>query len=110
LEEYDDSRIRAAMVSPMIVADRLIGTIGIFHYDPKNRFNEDNRNMLGMLAQHTAITMDNAMLFEKVQNMARTDIVTGLLNRRAFLEMDKLEVQRSQRLNSSNISSHGGPE
>jgi diguanylate cyclase (GGDEF)-like protein len=99
LEKYDDSGIHAAMVSPMIVADRLIGTIGIFQDDPKNRFNEDNRKMLGMFAQHAAIAMDNAMLFEKVQRMARTDTITGLLNRRALLEMGELEVQRSRRLN-----------
>ena len=99
LKEYDDSGILAAMVSPMIVADRLIGTIGIFHYDPKNRFTEGNRKLLGMFAQHAAIAMDNAMLFEKAKRMARTDTVTGLLNRRALLEMGELEVQRSQRLN-----------
>ena len=98
MEEYADTGIRAALASPMIIGERLIGTIGIFHLDTGKRFNEENRRLLSMFAQHAAIAMDNAMLFEKVQHMARTDSVTSLLNRRALLEMGEKEILRSQRL------------
>jgi diguanylate cyclase (GGDEF)-like protein len=38
------------------------------------------------------------MLFEKVQQMARVDEVTGVLNRRALFEIGKYEIERSIRL------------
>lgn len=96
---FENAGIHASLISPISIGERLIGTITIFHFDPKKRFNEDDRRLLSMFAQHAANAMDNAMLFEKIQKMARTDPVTGLLNRRALLEMGKSEVLRSQRLN-----------
>ena len=99
MDEYDSDRLRAAMVAPLIVGDRLLGTVGIFHYDQANKFSRDDQHLLALFAQHASIALDNAMLFEKVQYMARIDELTGQLNRRAFKEIGDYEVNRAIRLN-----------
>ena len=101
MNEYEEASLRSAMVTPLIVGERLLGTVGMFHYSPDKRFSEEDQHLLSMFAQHASIALDNAMLFEKIQELARIDEVTGLLNRRSFVERAEYEINRAMRLNHS---------
>jgi diguanylate cyclase (GGDEF)-like protein len=101
LGEYEQASIRSAMVSPLVFGDRLLGTVGMFNFSPEKRFSEDDQKLLSMFAQHASIALDNAMLFEKIHELARIDEVTGLLNRRSFFERAEYEINRARRLNQS---------
>ena len=98
LQAYDEVNIKASMTTPLIVGDRLLGCIAVFHFDPNIFFTKNDQHLLSIFAQHASIAIHNAMLFEKIQKMARIDEVTGLLNRRALNEIGKYEIKRSIRL------------
>ncbi len=98
IDAYEDAGVRSVMIAPLIVGERILGTVGIFHSSPEKRFSRNDRRLLTLFAQHASIALDNALLFEKVQELARIDEVTGFLNRRAFMERAEEEIQRAKRL------------
>jgi diguanylate cyclase (GGDEF)-like protein len=53
--------------------------------------------MLTALADTSALAVHNATLHERIAKMAVTDELTGLANRRRFLEVLRAEVQRARR-------------
>jgi len=97
LETLKESRIRSTIVLPLVIGDRVLGTLGIFHFDPEKQFSKDNQHLLSLFSQHASIAMENALLFEKIQQMARIDEVTGLYNRRAFKTIADYEIYRAVR-------------
>lgn len=62
-------------------------------------FDEEDQRLLEMLASHTAVALENAMLFEQTHQMAITDELTGLYNRRQLFNLGAREVQRARRFN-----------
>ncbi|MDK2979731.1 MAG: hypothetical protein PWQ55_78 [Chloroflexota bacterium] len=92
------SHIRSSIVTPLLIGDRILGSIFIFRTDAKQNFTKNDQRLLDIYAQHASIAIENAMLFEKTQEMARQDEVTGLLNRRALNEIGDYELSRSARL------------
>ena len=98
LDAFRQTKLRSVIILPLMIGDRVLGTLGIFHFDPEKQFSMDDQHLLSLFAQHASIAMENALLFEKVQQMARIDEVTGLLNRRAFKEIGEYEVKRAKRL------------
>lgn len=101
MARYENASLRAAMVTPLIIGDRLLGTVGMFRYSEDKKFSEEDQHLLALFAQHASIALDNAMLFEKIKELARVDPLTGLLNRRSFIERGEYEIQRARRLNRS---------
>lgn len=101
LPQYEASKIRASLSTPLHVGDKIIGCISVFHYNPTCQFNRNDQHLITIFAQHASIAMDNAILFGQIQEIARTDEMTGLLNRRALFEIGKYEISRSNRLNHS---------
>ena len=97
LDSLKSSKLQSALVLPLLIGNRVLGTLGIFHLDSEKRISAEDQHLLSLFGQHASIAIENALLFEKVQRFARIDDVTGLLNRRAFIEMGEYEVNRSKR-------------
>jgi diguanylate cyclase (GGDEF)-like protein len=57
--------------------------------------------MLELLGAQAAIAIENARLLDQAQKMASTDSLTGLHNRRYFLEIADHEFERAHRYNVS---------
>jgi diguanylate cyclase (GGDEF)-like protein len=95
---YEEAKFHATIVTPLIIGERILGTISLLHFNPDRQFSKDDQHILSLFANHATIAMENAMLFEKVHELARTDTVTGLLNRRALREIGDYEVARARRL------------
>jgi len=54
-------------------------------------------NLLGIVASQTAMTLERASYFQKQEDLARCDGLTGLFNHRIFQETVREEINRSQR-------------
>jgi len=98
LEILNESILRSTVLFPLMKGDKVLGTLGVFYSNPEKRFNPEDLHLLSLFAQHASIAMENALLFEKVQEAARIDEVTGLFNRRAFGELGDYEINRAKRL------------
>ena len=58
---------------------------------------KDIREMLGVIANQVATSLQNAMMYRKMETMATTDGLTGLTNHRTFKERFAQLLERSAR-------------
>lgn len=77
--------IRSEIATPLIVKDRVIGVLDL-ESDRIGHFTEDHKQTLSLLAPQIAIAIDNARLYEEVEN------------RRREMEDDLLAASRLQRI------------
>lgn len=94
--EEDPTVVRSLVVVPIRLGKEIKGIISAQSYRP-NAYREEDRESLEMLATQTAIALENNSLFSKVQEMAMTDSLTNIFNRRRFFELADAEFERSHR-------------
>jgi diguanylate cyclase (GGDEF)-like protein len=83
-------------VLPLLVKDEVIGTFTVAAHRI-GAFPSDRREMLGVIANQVAISMQNARMFELVEEQATTDGLTGLVNHRTFQERFSTMLGRAER-------------
>jgi diguanylate cyclase (GGDEF)-like protein len=89
--------IRSWLGVPLMVRDKVIGILAIDSVHP-HHFSEAHMKLATAFADHVAIALDNARLFAETQELALTDPLTGLYNRRGFSEIGHIEFGRARRL------------
>ena len=67
-------------------------------YPPRDGFADDTKQLAEWLAAQAGIALENARLHDLVQRQANTDDLTGLVNRRRFLEALEREVEQAAQL------------
>ena len=81
--------VESLLVMPLIrPGDEAIGTFTVASRRP-DRFGGDVREMLGVIANQVAVSIDNAKMVQRLQELATTDGLTGLCNHREF--QDRLD-------------------
>jgi diguanylate cyclase (GGDEF)-like protein len=70
-------------------------------FPPDEGFNKDTRTLAEWLASQAAVALDNARLHDIVQRQAITDDLTGLVNRRRFIEALDAEIERARTFGSA---------
>ncbi len=91
---------RSAICVPIIRADKILG-IMTFHHGERHHFTEQHARFLTTVAAEAAIAIENANLFDQVQRQARQDYLTGIPNRRHFLERAEVIFDRCREDGSS---------
>ncbi|MCF6281824.1 MAG: diguanylate cyclase [Candidatus Polarisedimenticolaceae bacterium] len=89
-------KIGSLLAVPFLRRGAVLGLICAFRDRPKS-FQFSDLKLFHSVAEHLAIAMENAQLFEKTKQMAITDGLTGLYNKRFFLEIMHTEVERAKR-------------
>ena len=69
-------------------------------FPPEEGFSGEAAALAEWLAGQAAVALDNARLHDIVQRQAITDDLTGLVNRRRFIEALDAEVERARRFGS----------
>jgi diguanylate cyclase (GGDEF)-like protein len=80
----------------MIVREKMIGAILIAR-SKKKRFTKEEMFELQTIADHAALTVENARLYDETRRLAHTDGLTGIYNRRFFDQKIREEFHRSLR-------------
>jgi len=65
-------------------------------YPPENGFDVETRKLADWIAAQAGIALENARLHEEVRRQATTDELTGLVNRRQFMEALETELERAR--------------
>jgi diguanylate cyclase (GGDEF)-like protein len=73
-------------------------TMKLVLHPPEGGFGEETTKLAEWLSSQAAIALENARLHDIVQWQAITDELTGLVNRRRFLDALRSEIARGQRL------------
>lgn len=95
--ETEEARpVKSLISSPLAIASRTVGILRIdspvAHY-----FKTEDLRFLSTVADIGAVAIENAQLFERVEELAMKDGLTGLYLRRFFMERLTEEINRSLR-------------
>ena len=91
-----DMQLQSALVCPLLVGDEVIGTIAVYH-QAAGSYTEDHRRVLDQVARQAAAVVHNTLLFERTQEQAFKDGLTGLANPRALQFQVARELARARR-------------
>jgi two-component system, cell cycle response regulator len=96
-----DSAVRfrgfeSLLVLPLLVKDEVIGTFTVAARRPA-AFPTDRREMLGIIANQVAISLQNGRMYQALEEQATTDGLTGLVNHRTFQERFSAMLGRAER-------------
>ncbi len=90
------AHIRSWLGVPLIVHNQIIGLLAIDSREV-NHFSQDDIQLVSAFASQVAVAIENARLFDEVEQLAITDGLTGLYNRRHFMELAQNEFERARR-------------
>src|SRR5262249_57592843 len=76
------------------------GGMRVWGFRVEEGFWKERRTLAEWLAWQAAVALDNARLHDIVQRQAITDDLTGLVNRRRFIEALESEVERARSFGS----------
>ncbi len=88
--------IRSWLGVPLLVRNEIIGLLAIDGRDPF-QFTHEDVELVNAFAAQVAVVLENARMFETIQQLATTDDLTGLYNRRHFMELAQREFERARR-------------
>jgi diguanylate cyclase (GGDEF)-like protein len=89
--------VAAAAWQPVLNGDSLLGVLVLGWSAPNPHFDERAQSLMRVLSTQVAGTLARGQLVEQLQAMARTDSLTGLLNRRAMTEALERDIAGSRR-------------
>ncbi len=85
---------------PIMAKERVLGLVGVGSYGSR-KFSERDVKLLGVIANQIGMAVDNAQLYEQALELAFTDGLTGLYNRRYLMEQIEREFKRVERSEGS---------
>jgi diguanylate cyclase (GGDEF)-like protein len=102
-EEYvfvEGREVNSLICVPLTTKTRKFGLVLIEH-KYFSAFDEENVRLLDIIGQQVGITMENAELYQKMQEMATIDGLTGVYNRLYFQERLHKEFKNARDANYS---------
>ena len=93
-------KISSGLSVPMLSRGKVIGAM-LAHSKTPCHFNQEAIPILSLIANQTAITVDKIRLHDETRQLAFTDELTGLYNRRHFINLAEREVDRAIRYKNS---------
>jgi diguanylate cyclase (GGDEF)-like protein/putative nucleotidyltransferase with HDIG domain len=87
---------RSTAIFPLIHDDSLVGTLALYCEEDRG-YSADEVRLLETISHHTATAVHNALAFERTQESALTDNLTGLPNSRYMYSFFDQERSRSER-------------
>ncbi len=88
--------VKSLLILPLVSADEAIGTF-LLAARAEKRFGKDVREMLGVIATQVAVSLQNGLLYKRMETMATTDGLTGLTNHRTFQDRFADLLERARR-------------
>jgi len=88
---------KACIIAPLICHGRVVGALNMSDKNNGPAFTKDDIAVVELFRQLIGASIGNISLFEKTQQQAKTDGLTGMLNHRMFYEMLEVELRRAQR-------------
>jgi diguanylate cyclase (GGDEF)-like protein/putative nucleotidyltransferase with HDIG domain len=91
--------LQSALVCPLVLEDRVIGTLAVYHTSP-SFYQEDHRRLLDRICEQAAAVINNAIVFERTHEASLTDPLTSLPNTRFMVSHLNAELARAERLST----------
>jgi diguanylate cyclase (GGDEF)-like protein len=92
--DLDGDPIERQAQALLLLENRVAGALIL--YRAGEPFSSQEQRILGLLANQIAILLGNIRANEQIQNLADTDDLTGIWNKRAFRRQLQSEIERSR--------------
>ncbi len=90
------AHIRSWIGAPIVVNGKVNLIFSLDSVTP-HAYRKSHEFLLSTFASHVSLAVQNALLFERIREMALTDELTGVPNRRQVFVLGEREVRRAQR-------------
>ncbi len=87
----------ALVCVPMVVEGETIGALNVYRSGEEAGFNAQEARVIERFCAMAALAFNSARQRERLRTLARTDSLTGILNRRAYFERISEELARGKR-------------
>ena len=95
LTKTQERKTRSLMIAPLFSAERLSGVFRL-ESGEENRYEADDLRFFSILADLASVSLENARLYRRTEELARIDELTGLFVHRIFQERLTEELTRAQ--------------
>ncbi len=92
--------IRSNLGVPITIKGEILGFLSLASAE-LGAFSPLDAERMRIFADQAAIAIENARLYAEVQELAVTDALTGVFNRRGLMQLGEREVERALRFNHS---------
>jgi two-component system cell cycle response regulator len=93
-------KLPSLLVLPLLQHRDVLGTLVLGSTEPGG-FGGEARLILQVLAGHIAVSLANARMVKRLEELATTDGLTGLLNKRTATEVARQKLRSAQRFRKS---------
>jgi diguanylate cyclase (GGDEF)-like protein len=97
-KEHPLPAVPSLVVLPLVSGERTLGTL-VLGARRRGAFGDTVRSLLEVLASHLAVSLANAGMVKQLEQLATTDGMTGLYNKRTMLELGAQKIEAAQRFN-----------
>ncbi len=97
LDPYERGRIRCALWQPVQRDHTTVAVLALYWLTPVSAPAQNVQSTIVLLAAQAAIAIERVDLLARLERIAHTDELTGLLNRRAWQEELPREMARARR-------------
>lgn len=97
-ELLEKEKITSHLSVPLLASGKLMGVLTLGSNKVRS-FSEHEVNLISTMASQIGVAINNARLYKRTKELARTDLLTGLFNFKHFEEILKKEIKRSGRNN-----------
>ena len=90
-------QLKSLAIYPLVIRDQVVGMMTVDSFSRFVRFPRQEVDTIAAIARQVAIIIENARLFERVQQEADTDFLTGLPNHRRLKDLFAATLEQAQR-------------
>ena len=101
VDEATSYKTKSVICVPLKSKNRTMGVIELVSTEEEGAFSENDLPILTTIADYVAIAIENALYFEKINELIITDDLTELYNSRHFNELIDYEIERARRYGNS---------
>jgi diguanylate cyclase (GGDEF)-like protein len=92
---------RVIISAPLVAKTSMFGLLVAIHRDDGEVYAADDVKLLTILANHAAISVENSLLYQKLEKEAVTDALTSAFNYRFLMSSLETEIKRARRFKQS---------
>lgn len=93
----DESANRTIISAPLVAKRSMFGLLLAIHRDDGTMYTAEDITLITVLANHAAIAVENALLYQKLEKEAITDGLTSVYNYRFLISSLDSEIKRARR-------------
>ncbi len=93
----EETSNRTIISAPLVAKRSMFGLLLAIHQDDGKLYTAEDINLLTVLANHAAIAVENALLYQKLEREAITDGLTSVYNYRFLISSMEAEIKRARR-------------